>query len=234
MRTARCILTGMVAGTLALACSQPPANTVSGGPSGENGGETPPHTVAQPPPQSPPPSADCSSSSDTQLGVDLQPQANGAWCWAASGQMVLASLNPSVSVAQCDQANQYFQRSDCCGDSTHATPEGCNREGWPVFEPYGYVPAVKKNSELSWQEIKTQIACRRQPFAFSWQWDDGSGHMMVATGFQTTPEGIRMVCWNDPLPMGTGEAYCDTYEEYVSGDDHTHWNDYYNFRRSDR
>ena len=68
--------------------------------------------------------------------------------------------------------------------------------------------------------------------------------MMVARGFQTviipiiqvggiTLPSIRfdMVESNNPWPPNVGTHEWISYGNYVSGADHTHWNDYYNIRR---
>lgn len=168
----------------------------------------------------------CQPPDNMQLKIPLKPQENGAWCWAASAQMVLASPALRVFVPQCDVASKQFgPGSHCC--SAAGVPDTCVRGGWPPFAQYGYTPTVTKDSALSWDEIKTQIGCRRQAFAFTWHIENGGDHMMVATGYKT--EGANhLVCVNNPLPPGTGQSYCIPYGEYVSGPNYTHGNDYYN------
>jgi hypothetical protein len=173
-----------------------------------------------------PPSARCVAPDNMQLDIPLKAQETGAWCWAASAQMVLASPALSVVVAQCDVATKRFGPGSRCCDAA-GVPATCVRGGWPPFGQYGYTPTVTKDSALSWDEVKVQIGCRKQAFAFTWHMDNGGDHMMVATGYKT--EGANhLVCVNNPLPLGSGQAYCLPYNEYVSGPDHTHGNDYYN------
>ena len=164
----------------------------------------------------------CNPPKTFELAVPLHPQETGSWCWAASGQMVLEKLGSPVT--QCDQANNRLGRRDCCNTPT---PKACVQVGWPEFGKYGYESAVK-SAALSWKQVKTQIYCRKQPFAFSWRWSGGGGHMMVAIGYQTDGES-KFVCANNPAPPHKGDYYCHTYSEYVSGPDHTHWKDFYKF-----
>ena len=174
----------------------------------------------------PPSPAECQPPDNMQLDIPLKPQETGAWCWAAAAQMVLASPTLKVFVKQCDVATKRFgPGSGCCNAA--GIPDTCVRGAWPPFVQYGYTPTVTKDAALSWEEVKTQIGCRKQAFAFTWHIENGGDHMMVATGYKT--DGARhLVCVNNPLPVGTGQSYCIPYDEYVSGPDHTHGNDYYN------
>ena len=168
----------------------------------------------------------CEPPDSMQLDIPLTPQETGAWCWAAAAQMVLASPSLSVFVSQCDVATKRFgPGSGCCNAA--GIPDTCVRGAWPPFGEYGYTPTVTKDAPLSWDEIKMQIGCRKQAFAFTWHMDNGGDHMMVATGYKTDAAN-HLVCVNNPLPLGTGQAYCLPYDEYVSGPNYSHGNDYYN------
>ena len=94
------------------------------------------------------------------------------------------------------------------------------------------------------RQVSQQNKCAKKPFAFTWHWKTGGGHMMVARGFQTVviPDlqvgnvsipgfTIDMVESNNPWPPNVGTHEWISYGNYVSGADHTHWNDYYNIRR---
>ena len=51
--------------------------------------------------------------------------------------------------------------------------------------------------------------------------------MMVATGYVVIA-GVNYVAVNNPWPPKVGDQYIKTYDDYVGGSDHTHWDDYYN------
>jgi len=155
------------------------------------------------------------------VAVQLRAQETNEWCWASSGQMVMAFL--SKKVTQCDEADQRFGRTDCCGAST---PIDCIRGGWPEFDKYGFTFAVKHGA-LTWDELRTEIATNRRPFAFSWMWRQGGGHMMVVTGFYEGPQQKQYVSINDPWPPNIGDERDILYDAFVEGADHTHWDDYY-------
>lgn len=157
--------------------------------------------------------------------VSLRPQETGMWCWAASGEMCMDFLGTNVS--QCDEANKRFGRTDCCNDPV---PGACVNGGWPEFDKYGFTFARTSNSPLSWNQVKEQIYCRKKPFAFSWHWSGGGGHMMVVRGYVTL-EGTNYVYVNDPWAPNVGDLRIQTYASYVSGSGYTHWDDFYDITK---
>jgi hypothetical protein len=170
-------------------------------------------------------SACCTPPNEASLTVALNPQQTGMWCWAASGQMPMGYFG--VPVSQCDEANKRFGRNDCCNNPT---PGGCVNGGWPEFGKYGFTASTTSDSALTWDQVKNQIHCQSKPFAFAWHWTGGGGHMMVATGY-TTVRGTNWMAINNPWPPGVGDASLITYDTYVSGSDHTHWDDYFNISK---
>jgi Papain-like cysteine protease AvrRpt2 len=153
--------------------------------------------------------------------VNLRAQETSMWCWAASGQMVMEFLG--ANVRQCDEANKRFGLNDCCNSPA---PNQCVTGGWPEFAKYGFTFQKTADAPLSWEQVKYQIDCLRKPFAFAWHWNGGGGHMMVATGYVEI-DGVNYVSVNDPWPPNMGDHYTKSYDNYVSGPDHTHWDDYY-------
>jgi hypothetical protein len=154
------------------------------------------------------------------LPVNLYPQQTGMWCWAASGEMVMSYLGGMVS--QCEQANRRLAHTDCCNTPT---PDACIQGGWPEFDRYGF--SYNTSGALSWDALKAQIDGRRAPFAFSWGWDGGGGHMMVVIGYKVI-NGQSWVTINDPWSPGTGSQRDILYSDYVDGAGYSHWTDYYN------
>jgi len=171
--------------------------------------------------------AGCCNPPDTaSLSVTLNGQLTNMWCWAASGQMTMDFVHPGVNVQQCDEANKEFGRSDCCNSPV---PNKCIEGGWPEYTKYGFKADQTSDAPLTWSQIKRQIFCAEKPFAFSWHWNNGGGHMMVVTGY-TTVDGTHYVDVNNPWPPTSGVQVIYTYDNYVGGAgyDHSHWNDFYN------
>jgi hypothetical protein len=155
----------------------------------------------------------------------LRGQETSMWCWAASGEMCMEFLGASIQ--QCDEANKRFGRTDCCNNPV---PGACVQGGWPEFDKYGFTSSHTTDTPLTWDQVKDQIYCKKKPFAFSWHWNGGGGNMMVARGYVTL-EGTNYVYRNNPLPVGVGTSDIITYGEYVTGSNHTHWDDYYDISK---
>ena len=175
----------------------------------------------------------CVPPGTSSLKVTLRPQKTDMWCWAASGEMVMEYFGKLVD--QCTQAYNRFGRSDCC---MSPTPKECIVGGWPEFEKYGFVYKTTVNAALSWENVEGQLAphvasinCGSSPFAFTWRWIGGGGHMMVATGYKIDSDGKRYVFVNNPWEPNVGNTQIMLYDVYVEqADDHTHWNDYYDVK----
>jgi hypothetical protein len=177
--------------------------------------------------------ASCDPPVTTELQVTLRPQKTDMWCWAASGQMVMEYLGKPVE--QCIQANNRLHRSDCCKSPT---PDECVLGGWPEFDKYGFQFKRTNGTALPWDQLRRELAaktgggpCSFTPFAFSWRWIGNGGHMMVATGYTTTPDGKNYVHINDPWEPNIGTTRTILYDVYdqLPGD-HTHWDDFYDVR----
>jgi len=171
------------------------------------------------------PGSGCMATTSKTLEVNLHAQQVDQWCWAASGQMIMEFLKHDVS--QCVQAQNRLGLSTCCASPI---PKVCNKPGWPEFAKYNFDFKRTTDTALSWDTLKEQISCKDSPVGFSWGWVGGSGHMMVAVGFKSG-NGVNLVYVNDPWEPGVGKYRLPmTYEEYVSGSDHTHWDDFYDLK----
>jgi hypothetical protein len=157
--------------------------------------------------------------------VPLRGQETPVWCWAASGEMVMDFLGTDVS--QCEQADERLGRNDCCNTPR---PAACVTTGWPDFAAYDFTFDRTSNTALSWDALKRQIDCGNKPVAFSWRWNGGGGHMMVATAYAQIG-GVNYVSISDPLPVNSGSQRFITYTAYVSGSTYTHWDDFYNITK---
>jgi Papain-like cysteine protease AvrRpt2 len=139
------------------------------------------------------------------------------------------------TVQQCEQANARLGRTDCC--KSH-TPPACIAGGWPELPRYGFEFKKTSAAALAWPQVQAQLAprdpnnpCSFTPFAFSWHWVGGSGHMMVAIGYKVTSDGKRYVLINDPWPPSKGSTQYILYDAYVElAGDHTHWDDFYDVK----
>ena len=181
----------------------------------------------------------CTPNPDSSvLSMNVIPQEEEYWCWAACGQMAMEKL-PTDPVTQCDQANKSFNLDTCC-QSPRPT---CNRPGLPRFDQYGFDPDTTFDQALPWDQIKKQIDCERRPFCGSWRYTDDdvrcsgtnrgpdtSGHMVVISGYKVvnTKHWVKIL---DPYPKNKGATYWLRYSDYVCGSGYAHWNDYYNIKK---
>jgi len=185
--------------------------------------QTPQQSIAQ----------SCVPAAISSLKVTLRAQKTEQWCWAASAEMLMEYFGKSVQ--QCDQANARLGRTDCCKAKT---PKACIAGGWPELPRYGFDFKRTSGTALAWTDVQAQLAprdpnnpCSFTPFAFSWHWVGGSGHMMVAVGYKTTSDGKRYVLVNNPWPPSKGKTEYVLYDAYVDlSGDHTHWDDFYDVK----
>jgi len=111
------------------------------------------------------------------LPVTLEWQKTSEWCWAASGQMIMNFLGPTY-VPQSYEANEAFSRTDC---TSCPTPDACVSPGWPQFSTWGFNSNTTSwSTALTWNQVLGQINAGK-PFMFSWEWNGGGAHAMVAT-----------------------------------------------------
>lgn len=173
------------------------------------------------------------------LPVTLEGQETNLWCWATSGEMIMAAMGHPVT--QCSQATErYGKKKDvnCCGLVSKLSQDAksvCVRGGWPQFSAWGFESKNTKNDcedtdhcALSWEDLVAEIDGDR-PVAFSWRYEGGGGHMMVASGYVLIPPAGRYVVIDDPWPPHSGDSELITYERYVDGT-YQHWRDYYDIR----
>ena len=170
----------------------------------------------------------CTPPASRTLGVPLRGQLTNMWCWAASGQMTMNFIHAASNVQQADEANRRFGRTDCANSPT---PAACIQGGWPEYEKYSFSRVRTTDTALTWAQVREEIGCAGRPFAFSWHWPGGGGHMMVAIGYRTLEGAGNWVLVNNPWPPTAGNQSWMLYDRYVeTPGDHTHWDDFHQIR----
>jgi hypothetical protein len=137
--------------------------------------------------------------------------------WAACGTMVLKFNHVDVSLSEITSKTLGL---DCSG-----MPPPCDTMALPenVYKTYGFGCQVVE-APLSPQSVKACIA-NMQPVQVYFQWQDGSGHVVLITGYYEN--GDLLV--HDPL-RGTGrQTYRAVFYAYNRG---TWQRTLYNFRRT--
>jgi hypothetical protein len=163
--------------------------------------------------------------SSKTLDVDMYPQEQNQWCWAATGRMtmVYAGGDPSV-ITQCAEANSAFSQTSCCSNGSTSK---CNQPYYPLYDDWGFAATEKyraKGAYLSWDDFKLAID-EGKPVAFLWHWNSGGGHYQVATGYYedaSKSPATRMVYVNNPWPPNEGEQTSYTYASFIGGPLYNH------------
>jgi hypothetical protein len=184
---------------------------------------------------------------ERSLSLRYEPQASGAWCWAAGGQMVMEWLGePTEHACQCRQAELLSGLKGCCASSRSCAPAaeappGCDAARWPAFadRPDKYHFHFKTTCDglperhaddacdarpLGWRELAAEICAGRPVLAALRAPGSALGHVIVVKGFSTRPD--RRVLVVDPkrlCPPGRDcegeldEGFWLSYEEFAQG-----------------
>ena len=96
--------------------------------------------------------------------------------------------------------------------------------GWPPFESRK-IGFARVPGPLLAREIVDEIACKKRPFLFAWEYTNGGGHIMAAVGFVTS-NGVDYLLVNQPLPQNKGDRAHLLYSEFKTGP-FRHWDDFY-------
>jgi hypothetical protein len=172
-----------------------------------------------------------------RLDVELTGQLTQQWCWATCAQMVMRYFGKNIT--QCEQANALFKRTDCChsvmGRGAPFKPiSACAKAGNPDWNYYGFeVTHSSYDTPLTYEELVAQIDANK-PVCFSWKWNSGGSHMLVAIGYWNSFQLLGdVVLVNDPWPVNKGEFKIISYHAYVSGVNYTHGRDTYDITKVD-
>jgi len=141
------------------------------------------------------------ASGGVSLSVPLVHQTQNQWCWAASTQSVVKYLF-GITYTQCQQANDRFNRSDCC---QYPSSGNCNKPS-ALADVGNYLHAKKAIDSthewwsLSWSQTTGEIGTQRRPFLIRVGWSSGGGHIFVGRGYYWHDGGTDQFSVMDPWP----------------------------------
>jgi Papain-like cysteine protease AvrRpt2 len=160
----------------------------------------------------------------SQVNVPLIPQQTCCWCWAASGQMVMAYFGVTAKTQQCAQAAQQFSVPNCCSTPF---PNACVSGGSVWISHYGFTSQGTGSSQpLTFAQMQDQIDNRHEPWILNPHWPASGtltfGHVLVGIGYKTVrytyfPYTEQFVLIDDPWPPNQGNVYYEPYSQYVAG-----------------
>ena len=136
-----------------------------------------------------------------RLAVPLIQQEQSNWCWAATAKMIASIYG--MNIAQCDQANNAFGRTDCCANPSSSN---CNSPETPstTFGHWGFGYTYAYNGGLTDAELVTELTANKRPVAQRWAWTGGGAHWFAVTDHLRFA-GDEFVVKNDPWPPNVGE-----------------------------
>jgi hypothetical protein len=176
--------------------------------------------------------------------VTLKSQLSENWCWAASAEMAMESLQADEDdVRQRIQAGRaHLPKDECdsnaCGPNGGSTVSTCKFGGFPQFYKYDFLADVTPDYRpLEWQELWREFQCKR-PVVFAREnvesgRRNGSGHMVVAASASIV-DGDAWIAIKDPAPQCHGSKRAETYDEYRGGATMAHWIDYFHLHQKDK
>jgi hypothetical protein len=167
-----------------------------------------------------------------KVPVRLQPK-DLPWCTVASVQMAYAFYDKTDDdqFKQCKLAGRKTGETCCPDYLTLNTPEVCFTSAfWPedwfkMSPPFNmnYQEVYPESSydppALSWEDLKDQIFCKKQPLIFVWKDRDGfPDHALIAVGYREIG-GERYVRAHDPL-VGYRRMLYETFVDGPQGEGH--------------
>jgi hypothetical protein len=158
----------------------------------------------------------------------LRAQETANWCWAGVTQMLAEHLG--VATTQCALANHRFGETNCCDPqnegATCPKTNDCNQPGWLELD-FLNITAEESSGALSWDDVQSQVYCRRKPMGYAYGTPGVVGHVVVVKGYVTVG-GTDYVVLNDPWAPCAGSERLLTYADYADPPGTaTHWNTWY-------
>ena len=132
----------------------------------------------------------------TYIPVQTVVQEQTLWCWAAAALAIIYYYDGTETVRQCDIVNWKTNKTDSCdlptpGDCNLGLNDGLDSED-NILEHWGVSATSTESAFIAWESGFYLWA--EKPFVFRWEWDSGSGHALVAIGFQAA-NGV----WGEPI-----------------------------------
>ena len=125
------------------------------------------------------------------LSLNMQPQQEDEWCWAAVAASVCAFFDPASTLTQCQVASSCLNL-ECCVDAK------------PCNVPFDLASALAQSlnladqpsqDALSFDSLAAQIDSGK-PVCCHISWDDGTGHFNALAGYDPVNQDVDI---RDPL-----------------------------------
>jgi hypothetical protein len=159
--------------------------------------------------------------SSKKLAINVSPQTQTNWCWAAVSSSISHFFNAASSWSQCGVANSALHRTDCCGSGA-ADPSKCNQP-WYLDQALAITGNLKLfvSSSLTFAQVKAEIALGA-PIGSRVGWNGGGGHFQVICGWLETASGSEFIDVSDPIYLNTQILFSSFASGYQSGGTWSH------------
>jgi hypothetical protein len=142
------------------------------------------------------------------LALEIQPQLQKYWCWAACSSSTSAFFDGSSSWTQCRLANEELSQTTCC----HNGGSGSCNQPWYVDRALRRTGNLAARSEgrATWEEVTGEIDAGR-PVCVRIGWQGRGGHFVLITGYSEDERG-RLLDVEDPW-TGSASVEVDEFAE---------------------
>jgi len=140
-------------------------------------------------------------SDDLGSTFKLERQLQSQWCWAAVSVSVRRHFDALSTWRQCSVADAVLTGGgQCCTDGA-----ACNRTFQLDVALNQLDCLADSHSDIEpFSRIRSEIA-RGRPVCCFIDWQNGTGHFVVVTGWRRSPGGPEMVLVADPASGGTAD-----------------------------
>jgi hypothetical protein len=143
------------------------------------------------------------------LDFQMQKQEHSNWCWAAVSVSVDRFFDSGSSWQQCGMAHAELGLPCCEG-----TDQRCNKPFFleQALDRVGRLKGSPQPAPLSFSQIKLELDAGH-PVGVRIEWNDGSGHFVLITGYNETP-GVQRLTIDDPFYDRSRVSYSGFLNRY--------------------
>jgi len=126
--------------------------------------------------------------------MEMEPQEQNEWCWAAVAVSVDRYLNTASTLTQCQLAKSMFPGEDCCNN-----PDPCDRPEklQDALMKIGRLRGVETNG-LQFAEVQETVLRQHLPLCVRIAWAGGGAHFVAIDGCSHPGEPRQLVHVVDP------------------------------------
>jgi hypothetical protein len=158
------------------------------------------------------------------MPIQMTPQQEANWCWAAVACAVKNFLSPAAGMTQCGVAqpvlvteSQIESTVSCCANAAQ-----CNMPA-ELQDALNAVDNLRQMDAgfLGFADLKNELNAGR-PIGVRIQWPDGGGHFILIDGYREFSSGAQQVHVSDPFYQPSYLLHSDLVNDYQGDGVWTH------------